>query len=146
MITFPSARVPIHTREELNVNLTIGDRSKKAGYGYFRGCTAQNWQFPCSTMPYNKSETCTCFRALILNSCTANQNQDVSHDQNASHSYHSNLECIRFGMYRLSHSPRVTNEIHAQLLNLLHKNIMDIHTIRRYIDTQRPCTMISRLT
>ena len=90
MISSPSTQVPSPTIEELNVNLTIDDRSKEAGYGYFRGCTVQNWRFLCSTMPYSKWNACV---FLCLNSSTANQNQGVSHDQDTSHSYHRNEEC-----------------------------------------------------
>ena len=48
--------------------------------GYF-------YALPCLTV----NET----RVLHLNSSTANQNQD-SRDQDTSHLYHNNLECIQF--------------------------------------------------
>ena len=108
--------MPSHTSEDLNINLTIGDQSKEAGYGYFRGCTARNWRFLSSTMPYSKSDNACVFSHL--NSSTAIQNQDVSRDQDTSHSYHSNLECIRFVTLALGHfAPSCSGEkIHSKLL------------------------------
>ena len=76
--------MPSYTSEDSNANLTIGDWSKKAGYGYFSFFPAQNWWFLCSTMPYGKWNVRVFSR---LNSRTANQNQDVSHDQDTSHSH-----------------------------------------------------------
>ena len=64
MITSPSAQVPTHTTEDFNVNLTIGDRTKEAGNGYFRGCIVRNWQF--LALPYRMvNEACAYFRTLI---------------------------------------------------------------------------------
>ena len=40
---------------------------------------------------------------LCLNSSTTFQNQDVSHDQDTSHPYHSNLECTQFVTLALGH-------------------------------------------